>query len=171
MTTNAKHPTIDGTPREDGVHETATLRVIEPAIERSEVDSAGRVGAVAYPYRTFRASATMSRPFMDDRVSEYVVTIDRSRRIALRADTYPDPVERTVDDLMRLPIEVGDEQCLEMARDAIFKWTLRSVGMRSAPDISVDDPIDVYKLFWIADRQDGDVLIDSVRGTTRRLDD
>jgi hypothetical protein len=171
MTTNAKRPAIDRDTHDDAVRETATLSVIEPGVDRDAVEADGRVGAVAYPYRAYRGRATMSRPFMDDRVEEYVVTVDRSRRLTLRADTYPEPVTRTIDDVLKLPSEVTAAQCHEMASDAVFKWTLRSFSLSSTPDIDIEDPLDVYKLFWIVERDGSDVIVDSVDGTERALED
>ncbi|MGM0397596.1 MAG: hypothetical protein ACQEQY_01250 [Halobacteriota archaeon] len=171
MTTNAKRPAVDGQGREDPVRGAATLSVIEPGVPRDEVDADGRVGAVAYPYRAYRGRATISPPLLDDRVEEYVVTVDRSRRLTLRADTFPEPVTRTVDDVLVLPAEVSPAQCDELAEDAVFKWTLRKFAVGSTPDIAVEDPIDVYKLFWIVEREGRDVIVDSVDGTERALED
>ena len=171
MTTNAKRPAVDGTARDDPVRRTETLSVIEPGIPRDEVDADGRVGAVAYPYRAYRGTATMSRRFLDDRVEEYVVTVDRSRRLTLRADTFPEPVTRTVDDVLVLPSEVTASQCTEMARDVGIQWTLRKFSLSSTPDIDIEDPVDVYKLFWLVEREGRDVIVDSVDGTERPLED
>lgn len=171
MTTNAKRPAIDRDTHDDAARETATLSVIEPGVARDAVEADGRVGAVAYPYRAYRGRATMSRPFMDDRVEEYVVTVDRSRRLTLRADQYPEPVTKTIDDVLELPTEVTAAQCHEMANDAVFKWTLRSFSLSSTPDIDIEDPLDVYKLFWIVERDGSDVIVDSVDGTERALED
>lgn len=156
---------------DERVRETATLDVVAPAIEREDVESTGHVGAVAYPYLVYEASVSMPRALMDDRETEYVVSLDRARRIPLRADELPETETRTVDDALVLPAEVTREQADEMARDAVFDWTLRSYSLHSAPDIDLSEPVDAHKLFWIAERPDGDVLVDSVRGTERPLDE
>lgn len=171
MTSNAKRPSVDEQPDAEPVRRTETLSVIEPGVPRDEVDAAGRVGAVAYPYRAYRGRATISPPFLDDRVQEYVVTVDRSRRLTLRADTFPEPVTRTVDDVLVLPAEVSPAQCDELAEDAVFKWTLRKFAVGSTPEIEIEDPIDVYKLFWLVEREDSDVIVDTVDGTERPLED
>ncbi|CQH53748.1 uncharacterized protein HHUB_2001 [Halobacterium hubeiense] len=155
---------------DDRVRERATLDVVEPAIERESVESAGRVGAVAYPYLVYRATATIPRRFLDDRETEYVVSLDRSRRLALRADEHPETEQRTVEDVLVLPAEVSREQAREMARDAVFEWTLRSRSLGGAPDIDLAESVAAHKLFWIADREDGDVLVDSVTGDERPLE-
>ena len=54
-----------------------------------------------------------------------------------------------------------------MASEAVFKWALRSVSLSATPEISVEEPLDVYKVFWLVERDDGDVIIDSVDGTER----
>lgn len=171
MTTNAKRPAVDGQEQSEAVRRTETLSVIEPGIPRDEVDTDGRVGAVAYPYRAYRGRATISPRFLDDRTVEYVVTVDRSRRLTLRADTFPEPVNRTVDDVLVLPSEVTPAQCDELANDAVFKWTLRKFAVSSAPDIEIEEPVDVYKLFWLVEREGRDVIVDSVDGTERPLED
>src|SRR6056297_3602508 len=87
--------------RDDGdsrVREQATLDVVAPAIERGDVESTGRVGAVAYPYLVYRATATIPRAFLGDRETEYVVSLDRSRRLPLRADEHPETETRAVSD-------------------------------------------------------------------------
>ncbi|MFB6082514.1 MAG: hypothetical protein ABEJ67_06800 [Halanaeroarchaeum sp.] len=162
-------PSVAGDLADDRVEADAELSVIRPAIERDEVESDGRVGAVAYPYRVYRGTATMDRPFMDARETQYVVSLDRSRRLTLRADTYPDVESRTVSDVLVLPSEVTPAQAESMARDAIFKWTLRTYSLNSAPDIELSEPVDAYKLYWLVDRSDGDVIVDSVRGEERPL--
>ncbi|WP_336036803.1 hypothetical protein [Halobacterium yunchengense] len=155
---------------DDRVRESATLPVVEPAVERAAVESDGRVGAVAYPYLVYRASVTMPRAFLGDRTEEYVVSLDRARRLPLRADEHPETVERTVEDALVVPSEVSRERARELARDAVFEWVLRSYSLSTAPDIDLADPVAAYKLFWLAERPDGDVVVDSVRGTERPLE-
>lgn len=144
--------------------ESATLDVIPPAIPRDEVESTGRVGAIAYPYRIVAASVTMERPFVHDRTDEFVVSVDRSRRLAVRADAFPDVEPRQVDDVLELPAELTPEQADARARKSVFEWTLRRYSLNTAPDIAFDRVVDAHKLFWLAERPDGDVIVDSVRG-------
>ncbi|AEH39153.1 hypothetical protein [Halopiger xanaduensis] len=164
--TDAASPPARGDRRER-----AELSVITPAVARDDVDSDGRVGAVAYPYRVYDAVATVGRPLLSDRELEYVVTVDRSRRLAVRADTFPETTDRTVKDVLVIPSELSDEQTGEKADDAVFNWTLRKVAVSSAPDVRFERSVDAYKLFWIASRPDGDVIVDSVRGTESPLED
>ncbi|WP_121741971.1 hypothetical protein [Natronorubrum halophilum] len=149
----------------------AALTVIEPTVAREDVASTGRVGAVAYPYRVVDAVATIERPLLSDRDIEYVVSVDRSRRLAVRADVVPETVATTLEDVLVVPAGLSDEQALEKAEDAVFKWTLRKVAVGSAPDIAFERSVDAYKLFWIGSRPDGDVIVDSVRGTETPLAD
>lgn len=156
---------------DDRVVAETELTVIPPAIERDEVEASGRVGVVAYPYRVYRGTATMERPFVGDRTAEYVVSLDRSRRLTLRADHYPEVETRTVADALVLPVEVTAEQADAMARDAVFKWTLRTYSVNSAPTIELSEPVDAFKLFWLAERPGGDAIVDSVRGDERPLEE
>ncbi|RKD88948.1 hypothetical protein [Halopiger aswanensis] len=151
--------------------ERTELSVIAPTVARDDVDSDGRVGVVAYPYRVYDAVATIDRPLLSDRELEYVVTVDRSRRLAVRADTFPETTEQTVEDVLVIPSELSDEQTRAKAEDAVFNWTLRKVAVSSTPDIRFEQSVDAYKLFWIASRPDGDVIVDSVRGTESPLED
>ncbi|OAQ53392.1 hypothetical protein HTG_07900 [Natrinema mahii] len=151
--------------------ERATLTVIEPTVTREDVDSSGRVGAVAYPYRIYDAVATIERPLLSDRDVEYVVSVDRSRRLAVRADVFPETVTEPVDDVLVVPSELSDAQVRDKAENAVFTWTLRKVAVGSAPDLTVERSVDAHKLFWIASRPDGDVIVDSVRGTEMPLTD
>lgn len=178
MTTTDAGPTpasdaVDADARAgDGrVRETATLSVVPPAIARTDVESDGRVGAVAYPYRIHEAEVTMTRPYLSDRVDTFVVSVDRSRRIPVRSDVFPDVAEHTLDDVLVLDPDLEAATADAMARDAVFKWTLRQYSLRDPPDISFARTIDAHKLFWIADRADGDVVIDSVTGEERALAD
>lgn len=154
---------------DDRVRTQATLDVVAPAIERGDVESTGRVGVVAYPYLVYRATATIPRRFLGDRETEYVVSLDRSRRLPLRADEHPETETRNVADVLVLPSEVSREQSRELARKAVFEWTLRSHSLGSAPDIDLADPVSAHKLFWLAERPDGDVVVDSVTGEERAL--
>ncbi|SDC08406.1 hypothetical protein [Natrinema hispanicum] len=154
-----------------GRHERTELPVITPTVAREDVDSSGRVGAVAYPYRVYDAVATIERPVITDRDIDYIVTVDRARRLAVRADTFPETQTRTVDDVLVIPSELSDEQTCRKAEDAVFKWTLRKVAVGSEPDVTFARSVDAYKLFWIACRPDGDVIVDSVRGTESPLAD
>ncbi|MDR5657267.1 hypothetical protein RH831_08745 [Halodesulfurarchaeum sp. HSR-GB] len=147
------------------------LEIVEPSIDREAVQSTGSVGTVAYPYRFYQGTATISRPLLDDRTEKYVVAVDRSRRLTLRADTVPDNIDRRFEDVLVLPSEVTEDHCRDMAEEAVFEWAMRSSMLHGSPEISLEGPRDVYKLFWLAEREDGDVLIDSVEGTERPFED
>lgn len=169
MTASASRPGAGTQDRRDGGE--VPLVVVPPAIPREEVDSTGRVGAVAYPYRVVDARVRMERPWVHDREDEFVASVDRSRRLAVRADAVPETERRTVDDVLVIPPEVTAEQADEMARDAVFRWTMRRYSLREAPEIALAETRDVYKLFWLAERPDGDVVVDSVDGDRRPLQD
>ncbi|MFC7080408.1 hypothetical protein [Halorussus caseinilyticus] len=152
-------------------HDEAELPVFPPAIVREEVESTGRVGAVAYPYRVYETEVEVDRPLLSPRRDRRVVSVDCSRRLALRADTVPEFETRTVEDALVLPSELSPEQADEKARDAVFKWTLRTSILGDVPDVEFARVADAYKLFWLAERPDGDVILDSVNGNERLLDD
>jgi hypothetical protein len=147
----------------------AALPVIPPERPRSAVDATGRVGAVAYPYRIHHARVTVPRPLVDDRTDEFVVSVDRSRRLAVRADVVPEPETRPVEDVLVLPSELTDEAADELARRTVFDWTLRRYSLARPPDIAFERTVDAYKLFWIAERSTGDVILDSVSGEEQPL--
>jgi hypothetical protein len=149
----------------------ATIPVVPPERPRSAVESAGRVGAVAYPYRIHRARVTVPRPLVGDRTDEFVVSVDRSRRLAVRADVVPETETRTVEDVLVLPSELTDAAADEMARQSVFDWTLRRYSLARPPDIAFERTLDAYKLFWLAERPTGDVILDSVRGEDQPLTD
>ncbi|ELY63269.1 hypothetical protein C489_19426 [Natrinema versiforme JCM 10478] len=88
----------------------------------------------------------------------------------MRADVVPETVSRTVDDVLVVPSELTDEQVREKAENALFKWTLRKIAVGSTPDVQFEQAVTAHKLFWIASRPDGDVIVDSVRGTESPLD-
>jgi hypothetical protein len=118
-----------------------------------------------------KAAVTMERPLVGDRVDEFVVSVDRSRRLAVRADTVPETTERAVEDVLVIPPEIDDEQADAIARKSVFQWTLRRYSLNHAPTTESDDPIEAHKLFWIVERDGRDVIVDSVRGTDRPLKD
>lgn len=151
--------------------EHAALSVIPPSIAREEVDSTGAVGAVAYPYRIYEVRVTVPRRFFGDRREEYVVSVDRARRLAIRADTLPDPESRTVEDVLVIPAELTDEEADGKAREAVFRWCLRRFSMGDPPEIEIERTVDAHKLFWLAERPDGDVIVDSVRSSEQPLDE
>lgn len=150
-------------------HEHADLSVIPPSIARDEVESSGAVGAVAYPYRIYEVSVTIPRRFFGDRIQGYVVSVDRARRLAVRADTLPESDPQTVEDVLVVPSELSADQADEKAREAVFGWCLRRFSMGEPPEIEIGRAVDAHKLFWLADRPDGDVIIDSVRGSEEPL--
>lgn len=154
-----------------GHRERSELTVIEPTVAREDVDSTDRIGAVAYPYCVYDAVATVERPLLSDRDIDYVVSVDRSRRLAVRADVFPDTVTTTVDDVFVIPAALSEEQALEKAEETVFNWTLRKLAVGSVPGISFEQSVDAHKLFWIASRPHGDVIVDSVRGTEMPLED
>ncbi|MGB9962287.1 hypothetical protein ACOZ32_08780 [Halobacterium sp. MBLA0001] len=171
MTTDGDRsiPSVPAGDDDQRIRERATLDVIAPAISRDEVAATGRVGAVAYPYLVYRATATISRRFLGDRDTEYVVSLDRARRLPLRADTHPETTTRTLADVLVVPPAVDREQSRALARDAVFKWTLRSYSLGAAPEIELSAPVAAHKLFWLATRDGGDVIVDSVTGDERPL--
>ena len=148
-------------------HEAVDLPVIEPELPRDSVDSEGRVGAVAYPYRVYEAEIEVDRPLLAPRQDRRVISVDRSRRLAVRADTVPEVADRRVEDVLVLPGELSPAQADEKAREAAFQWTLRGSILADAPEIEFARVVDAYKLFWLAERPAGDVIIDSVRGEER----
>lgn len=150
--------------------ECAGLAVIPPAVSRKE-SGTGRVGAVAYPYRVYEAAVTMTRPFLSDHTDRFIASVDRSRRLVVRADTFPDVETRNIEDVLVLPAELSDEQSRKKARESVFQWTLRRYSLNDAPDIEFVREVDAYKLFWIAEHPEGDVLVDSIRGDEDPLRD
>ncbi|WP_458209608.1 hypothetical protein [Haladaptatus sp. NG-SE-30] len=171
-------------------HERSELAVIPPAIPREEFGDGGievrraedegvedgrvgngRVGAVAYPYRIFEVVVTMTRPFLSNRTDRFVASVDRSRRLAVRADAFPDVETRAIEDVLVLPEELSGEQSRAKARESVFQWTLRRYSLNDAPDIEFVREIDAYKLFWIVERPEGDVIVDSLRGDEDPLHD
>lgn len=150
-------------------HERADLSVIPPSIARDEVDSSGAVGAIAYPHRIYEVSVTIPRRFFGDRTEEYVVGVDRARRLAVRADTVPETDTRTVRDVLVVPAELSAEQADEKVRETVFGWCLRRFTMGAPPEIAIDSVVDVHKLFWLAARPEGDAIVDSVRGSAEPL--
>ena len=126
---------------------------------------------VAYPYRIFEAAVRIERPLVGDRTERFVASVDRSRRLAVRADAFPETETRTVEDVLVLPSELSDEGTRARARDAVFKWTLRRYSLTDPPEIRFERDVAGYKLFWLAARDDGDVVVDSVRGTEEPLRD
>lgn len=151
-------------------HERVELPVIPPGVPREAVESAGRVGAVAYPYRVYEAEIEVERPLMAPRRDRRIVSVDCSRRLAVRADQLPDVEQRSVEDVLVLPSELSPEQADEKARDAVFKWTLRTSILGGVPETEFGRVADAYKLFWLAERPGGDVIIDSVRGDERAFE-
>ena len=147
------------------------LNVVAPSVDREAVTSNGDVGVVAYPYRFYEGSATISRSIVSDRTEDYVVAIDRSRRLTLRADTVPETESLQFENVLVIPKEITDTECREMAEQAVFEWTMRSSLLHSNPAIELDAPLDVYKLFWLAERESGDVIVDSVDGTERAFEE
>ena len=157
----ADHPLVGN--RQESVE----LPVIEPSAPRESVESAGRVGAVAYPFRVYEAEIEVDRPLLAPRRERRVISVDRSRRLAVRADTVPETEDRRVEDVLVLPGELSPALADEKAEEAAFQWTLRRSILADAPEIEFERVVDAYKLFWLAERPDGDVLIDSVRGEER----
>ena len=152
-------------------HDRIELPIIPPGIPRAEVESTGRVGAVAYPYRVYEAEIEVERPLMAPRRDRRIVSVDCSRRLAVRADQFPEVERQAVEDVLVLPAELSPEQADEKARDAVFKWTLRTSILGGVPDTEFGRVADAYKLFWLAERPGGDVIIDSVRGDEREFED
>ncbi|MBP2252642.1 hypothetical protein J2754_002988 [Halarchaeum solikamskense] len=167
----AAEPTDDAPdPRTGTRRASATLDVIPPHVERGDVDADGRVGAVAYPYRVYEANATIERAFLPEREVSYVASVDRARNLVLRADTVPDVESHDVDDVLVLPADLPAELCRERAHDTVFEWTARKFALGSAPDVDLGRGVDARKLFWLAERDDDDVIVDSVTGDESRLD-
>ncbi|WP_228546326.1 hypothetical protein [Halegenticoccus tardaugens] len=147
------------------------LSVIPPSLERDAVEAEGRVGVVAYPYRVYDARAVIDRPIVPDRELNYIVSIDRSRRLAVRADVFPSVEQRTLEDVLVLPSELSPGVCDKRARKAVFRWTLRKYSINAPPEISFEQTADLYKLFWLVTRGDSDVIIDSVQGDEEPFQD
>ncbi|WP_435155232.1 hypothetical protein [Haladaptatus sp. DFWS20] len=151
-------------------HERTELAVIPPEISREDAGS-GRVGTVAYPYRVYEATVTIERPFMSERTDRFVASVDRSRRLVVRADGVPTVETREIEDVLVLPTELSPEQSRAKARHSVLQWALRRYSLNDAPDIEFVREVDGYKLFWLAERPEDDVIVDSVRGTEDPLQD
>lgn len=151
-------------------YEQTELPVFSPAIPRelAGTDSAN-ITAVAYPYRVYETETETDRPFMSSHTTRRLASVDCSRKIAVRADVFPETETRTVSDVLVLPRELSSAQADAKARDAAFKWTLRTTVLSDAPTIQIDRVADAYKLFWLIERPEGTVILDSVRGTERLL--
>ncbi|WP_266078625.1 hypothetical protein [Haladaptatus caseinilyticus] len=151
-------------------HERTELTVIPPAVSREEAGT-GRVGAVAYPYRVYEAEITIERPFMSDHTDRFVASVDRSRRLVVRADGVPAVENREIEDVLVLPTELSKDQSRAKTRESVLQWTLRRYSLNDAPDIEFVREVDGYKLFWLVERPEGDVIVDSVDGTEDPLRD
>ncbi len=151
-------------------HDAADLPVVPPSVPRDEVESDGRVGAVAYPYRVYAVTASVERRFLPPQTVEYVASVDLARRLVLRADTAPDAETRRVEDVLTLPATLSADAARDRATGTVHEWTRRKFALGSPADLSVDRTVAAYKLFWLASRPDGDVLVDSVRGTETPYD-
>lgn len=151
--------------------EEATLSVIPPSLPRDEVDGEGRVGAIAYPYRVYDAAVAVDRAFMSPRRTRFVASVDRSRRLVVRADTFPEVEEQTIEDVLVLPSELSEEVCAERAEKSVFQWTLRKFTTNGSLEVTMERAVDAYKLFWLVRRPEGDVIVDSVRGSESPLED
>jgi len=151
--------------------EPVSLPVVDPSIERDAVESAGRVGAVAYPYRVVETTVRVPRPVLSDREDSYVVSVDRTRRLALRADEMPSVDRQSIRDVLVVDPVLDGARSTEKAREAAFEWTLRTHSPGKPPTVAVESTVDAHKLFWLAERPEGDVIVDSVRGTERPLED
>lgn len=150
----------------------ATLPVIRPAVDRADVGGDGeRVGAVAYPYRVYEAAVSIDRAFLPPRTDRFVASVDRSRRLVLRADAVPEVEERAVEDVLVLPSELSDDLARERAEKSVFQWTLRRYSVREPPTVTFERVVDGYKLFWLVRREGGTAIVDSVRGTEDPLED
>lgn len=150
----------------------AELSVFPPAITRETVaaESSGRVIAVAYPHRVYETETEVDRPFMSSHTDEHIVSVDCSRRLPVKADVFPETDARTVSDVIVLPSELDAQQADEKAHSQAFEWTLRASVLADVPETEINRVTDAYKLFWLVERPDGDVIIDSVRGTERPLE-
>lgn len=156
-------------------HDAVDLPVVPPSVPRAEAASEGegegRVGAVAYPYRVFEVAATVDRRFFPSREVEFVASVDLARRLVLRADAAPDPQVRRVEDALVIPATLSADAARDRATETVHEWTRRRFALGSPPDVSVTRAVAAYKLFWLASRPDGDVLVDSVRGTETPYDE
>lgn len=164
-------PRVTGAPPVGERRDEATLPVIPPSVPRGAVESDGRVGAVAYPYRVYELRVSVDRALLDPRRDSFVASVDRSRRLVLRADAFPEPEERRVEDVLVLPSELPDDAARERVEEAAFRWTLRKYSATHPPEIAIERTVDAYKLFWLARRAGGDVIVDSVRGTESPLEE
>lgn len=140
------------------------LPVIRPSIRPPDIDTTGRIGAVAYPYTIYRTAVTIPRPLIHDRETSFVVSVDRSRRLAIRADVVPEVEQYTFEEVLRIPSELSDDQVEDKARDTVFHWVLRKYSLHSVPEIEFEEQIDAFKVFWVVEQDGDDLLIDSVRG-------
>ena len=119
----------------------------------------------------YDARVTIERPLVSDRETAFVASVDRSRRLVVRADAFPGAEERTVANALVLPAELPVERARERARDAVFRRTLRTYSLNYAPQVAFERAVDIHELFWIAEQEGGDVIVDSVRGDEDPLHD
>lgn len=164
MTADATPPDGPTAPGTATRREAVDLPVVPPAVARATVESDGRVGAVAYPYSVYEATVTVSSRLLPDREMTYVASVDRSRRLVVRADAVPDVETRRIEDVLVVPDELSDAAVHEKAETSVFDWTLRKFALGDTPDVDLAPAVDAYKLFWLASRPDGDVIVDSASG-------
>ena len=151
-------------------YDAADLPVVPPSVSRDEVESDGRVGAVAYPYRVYAVEAAVERRFLPPQTVDYVASVDLTRRLVLRADAVPEAGTRRVEDVLVLPAALSAADARARATETVHEWTRRKFALGSPADLSVERTVAAYKLFWLASRPAGDVLVDSVRGTETPYD-
>lgn len=68
-----------------------------------------------------------------------------------------------------VPSELSAEEADDRARETVFGWCLRRFSLGKPPEIALTRVVDAHKLFWLAERPNGDAIVDSVRGTEEPL--
>jgi len=116
---------------------------------------------ILYPLTFYRLRIRVKRLLGEPRILALTVMVDRVRAKGFIADGFPETVE--VEGTL-MPARVPEEAAERIARRTTLYWLMRRYRIGLAPEVEVEEKLDVYKVFWVVRGPEGRVILDSVTG-------
>ncbi|MBO8174491.1 MAG: hypothetical protein H0Z18_04465 [Thermococcus sp.] len=148
--------------------ESILVQVMRPIFKPEDQN---RAKFILYPYRIYHIKLLYKRLKMSDRVVDYFAYVDCYRFGVERGDGIIEIQEWKVPKDVIMSPNITEEEARQKAVESAFNWGNLMVISWWTPKIEVVQEVEVYKVFWIFEKEGEVYVMDSLTGDKFKLKD
>lgn len=135
-----------------------TVKIIE-----TPYDLKGR-DVICYPNLIFFFKIKVFRLFMKPRILYSAITVDLVKGNAARSNMVPEYRTIDINNTALIPAFIKTETAIEEAKKVVLRWARHKYKVYKVPEIEITKQEELYKVFFYAEVDNEEILIDSVKG-------